>query len=280
MGMPRVYDYIDYRAYLKAWFEIKREQNPRWTFGTWARQLRLKSPATLNMILNGHRHPGPKLIHHLCNQLRFARPETEYFQDLVALGKSDRDPRLSVLLLERIRKQNPRGALTIIDPGSFAAISHWHYYAIRELVDVEGFVEDPAWIKKKLRFKLGAKQIREAIQTLLRLGLLVRDEKGALRNGNGLIRTKDDLQDEGLKRFHEQTLNNARAAIRTVAPGDREISGYTFTFDRQDLPRAKEIIRRMHAELLELAKAQGAEAVYQLETALFPLTHFDRREPQ
>jgi uncharacterized protein (TIGR02147 family) len=267
---------MDYRLFLKDWFEAKRKTNPQWTYGAWARLLRLKSPATLNMILNGKRNPSPKLTTAISKQLGLRGSEVSYFEDLVKLEKSKNDASVSVLLLERINKKNPSGILRVLDREQFYAISNWYYYAIRELVDVRGFLEDPEWISRKLRHKVTNGQIQKAIKSLLALNLLIRDEQGILRYGGGAVRTADDLSDEGLKRFHEETLQSAALSVRSVDPKDREISGYTFTLNRERLPEAKDIIRRMHRELLTLAEKQDAESVYQIETVLFPLTHFDK----
>lgn len=60
--------------------------------------------------------------------------------------------------------------------------------------------------------------------------------------------------------------------MRETDPNDREISGITFNLRKEDLPRAKELVRQLIFDLGELGKMPGDE-VYHAELSLFPLTH-------
>ncbi|MFL5814225.1 MAG: TIGR02147 family protein [Bdellovibrionia bacterium] len=273
--LPRVYEYSDFRLYLREVYKIRKSSSRHWTYDTWAKKLGLKSSSTLIMILQGSRNPGPKLAQALASSLELKPNEAHYFQDLISLEKAKKNPHLHVVLLERLRKQNPVRSFRMIDRDSFSAISNWYCYAIREMVDLKDFREDPEWIQARLHFKVSKKEITDAIESLLRLGLLERDENGFLKYAPGAVSTGNDLHNEGLKRFHEQTLENAKQALRLIDPKDREISGVTFTLNREDIPKAKEILRRAHHEILNIAAKSNADGLFQLETVLFPLARME-----
>src|SRR5688572_29633530 len=80
-----IHDYLDYRDFLRDYVKGKRVANPQWSFAVWARQLGLKSPSTLIMIVNGQRHPSSKLAQTLAAQLKLNTNDTRYFLDLVKL---------------------------------------------------------------------------------------------------------------------------------------------------------------------------------------------------
>jgi uncharacterized protein (TIGR02147 family) len=224
------------------------------------------------MILQGKRNPGPKLAHAFAKTLELKPTEANYFYDLIGLEKSKRNPHLHCVLLERLQKQSPKKALRFVDRDSFSAIANWYCYAIREMVDLRDFREDLEWIQKRLLFKVTKKEITDAIDSLCRVGLLQRDANGVLRYSDGTVSTSNDLHDEGLKRFHEQVLDNAKLAVRLVSPSQREISGVTFALNKEDIPKAKEILREAYQEILRISAKMDGEAIFQLETALFPLT--------
>lgn len=224
------------------------------------------------MILQGTRNPGLKLAQALALSLQLKPNEAQYFQDLISLEKSKKNPHLHLVLMERLQKRNPARDFRVLDRDSFRAIANWYCYAIREMVDLKDFRDDPEWIRSRLKFKVSKKEIVDAIESLLRLGLLERDENGFLKYAQGTVTTGNDMHDEGLKRFHEQVLENAKQAVRTIEPKQREISGVTFALNKEDLPKAKEILRRAHLEILNISAKTGGDAVFQLETILFPLT--------
>ena len=72
--------------------------------------------------------------------------------------------------------------------------------------------------------------------------------------------------------FHEQMLQFSRDAVRSTEPMAREISGTTFPIARSSIPQAKQLIRKFQADLCDLLLQEGADEVYQLEVAFFPLT--------
>ena len=132
------------------------------------------------MIVNGDRNPGPELIPKLIQELGLKNRERTFFEDLIRLRKSERDPALTVEIIERLKKQHPQGPFKLLDDRSFSAISNWYYYAIRELVLLHDFTEDESWIAARLKYHVTPGQVKEAIQTLIGLGLLTRNKSGKL----------------------------------------------------------------------------------------------------
>ncbi len=79
--------YRDYRAYLRDVYLLKKNRNHRWSYAVWARELSLRSPSTLVMILKGRRHPGHKLTQRLVKKLQLNTEETSYFCELIHFQK-------------------------------------------------------------------------------------------------------------------------------------------------------------------------------------------------
>lgn len=265
-----VLNYSDYRSFLKDQVEVRRNRAPGFSIAQWSRKLGLRSHATLVMILKGYRNPGPELVEELIRDLKLTKKEAAFFRDLVVLEKCTAGSELKSQAEHRLAQLHPKRAFLQLDARSFAAISNWHYYAIRELVDTRGFREDPAWIQFRLREKISHKEIREAIDTLLHLGLLKRDDQKRLVYRQD-VESTFDVPDQGLRNFHSQILQRADRALKEVPVRDREISGSTITLKREDVPRAKAILRQALEEIVQLA-GSGGDEVYQAEVALFPLT--------
>jgi len=266
-----VFNYTDYRSFLKDAYTVQKQLRPRWSYGSWARQLGLKSSSTLIMIFNGQRNPGPILTKTLAEKLKLNPKETEYFCDLVALHKNRGDIERTVFLMEKLAKRRTGRTFEFLDHQAFSAVSHWHYYAIRELVQLPDFVEDVEKICKSLCFQVSPKQVSEAIATLIHLKLLARDGKRGLRISDTNIDTTSDTADEGIKRFHEQTLENARESLRLFQPSEREIVGTTFPVNRTQMAKAKKLIRKFQEDFADVLEDSSGDAIYHLEIAFFPV---------
>jgi len=271
-SIERLYQYADYRTFLRDFSAEKKQRDSRFSYGVWARQLNLKSPSTLVMVLNGQRHPGPDLVKTLSRYFRFDENQDRYFDHLVRLAKADGDPTLTVLLMEKLSEYHPRKAFHQIDYRQFQMISNWHYYAVRELVHLADFQDDARWMARRLGGSITPKEAKLARQTLLELGLLAQRADGRLIQTYSHISTPSHVSHEALTRYHEQVLAKAQTALRVTTFDEREVSGTTFAISVSSVPKAKELIRKFRLELCKLLEDQQGEEVYQFEVAFFPLT--------
>lgn len=271
-----IFRYGDYRTFLRDYHELKKRKRG-WSYSVWASQLKLRSRSTLTMILQGQRRPGPQLVAALADYFGFDEKEREHFRNLVLLSRHESDSQLSALLVGELAKNCARGGFLRLTHDKFSAISEWYYYALREMVGLEGFRENATWLAQRFRFPVSSGQIKEAIATLLRLGLLRRDRRGRLETVTAHVDTSSDFADEGLKRFHEQALENARLAVREVPPEARELQGTTFVLSAASLPRAKELLRKLRDEFCDAMENREGNAIYHLEIALYPVAELPRK---
>ncbi len=267
-----IHHFTDYRAYLVAHAQDMKRQNSSWSYGSWAKRLGLKTTSSITKIIQGDRDPGPGVTEKLIQYFRFNPIQAEYFRDLVRLYKVRHDPRLSVLLMEKMGKDHPNGAIRILDDKTFSAISNWYYLPLREMLRMKGFIESADWISKKLRFKVTPREVTQAYRTLEYLGLAQRDASGRLRITEGKINTTHDVASEAIKRYHEQMLENAKISIRTCPVEEREITGTSLAIRSENLSRAKEMVREFRKKFAQTFEEENGDSVVQFQLQLFPLT--------
>lgn len=269
--VENIYAFTDYRAFLVAYAQNARQKDPTWSYGRWARRLGLKGTASITMIIQGKREAGRKIEDSLVRYFRFSPKDAQYFRDLVRLHKIRHDPRLSVVLMEKMGRDYRKGSIRILDGDTFSVISNWYYWAIREMVRMDAFFEDPEWISKKLRFKVAPRDVSRALATLLKLNLLRRTPEGDLVVTDEEVTTDDDVASEGVKRYYEQMLENAKQAVRSVDVAEREFQGESFVMSSANLPKAKQLIREFREKFVKLVEG-GGDRVMQFQIQLFPLT--------
>ena len=82
-----VFDFSDYRSYLRAFVAIRKRKNASWTLGSWARTLGLKATASISKVVAGSREPGLMMTEKLIEYFEFDPKEAEYFRELVRRAK-------------------------------------------------------------------------------------------------------------------------------------------------------------------------------------------------
>lgn len=267
--MPTVFDYEDYRAFLAEHARNMRHTNPRWSYGVWARRLGLKTTSSITKIVQGQRGIGEELTEKLVAYFDFDPTAASHFRDLVRLHRFKKDPRLCGILMQRV----PRPRRTrLLGPKTFDRIFDWYFLALREMVRLDRFLEDPHWIARQLRFPIGRGDVRPAIRQLIKLGLLTRDRQGRLKIVDTNVVTACDLPQGAIRAYHKQVLHLASMALETVDVLEREFGSETFLLRKKDLPAIKTFLRDRKDDVLRQFEAEDGDAVYQYQFQLFPLT--------
>lgn len=267
-----VFNFCDYKAFLRAYAQEAKRHSRVWSFGQWAQKMNLSSTSAITMIVNGSRHPSQDVAQKLCVFFRFSEKEKTFFLDLVRLKKVKNDPELSYLILKNLTRTHPLKKFTTLNAETFEAISNWEHYAIREMLTLPDFQESPDWIKERLAFPVGKKQIEKALSDLMNNGLVARDENKKLRSTQAQITTEDDVVQEAIVRFHEQTLDLAKVAIRQNRVNEREYGAVTLNVRKHDLEKIKNFIRNVQSEFLNAFEAVDGDETYELAVQFFPLT--------
>ena len=109
--------------------------------------------------------------------------------------------------------------------------------AIRELVLLPDFKEDPEWIAKKLSPPITPRRAKAALEVLQDLGFLKRDEKsGRLIQSERNITTDREVVSLAIANFHRQMMQQASESIERTRAAKRDISSLTLAlFIRMDI---------------------------------------------
>lgn len=269
--IPSVYEYLDYRAFLRDHFAASKRINKNYSFRYFARRAGYASSNFLKLVMDGKRNLGPETIGQFAKALKLDAREASFFADLVALGQAETVAERN-RAFERVAANRRFRAARRLEGPLFEYLTHWYYPAVRELAGRADFREDPRWIAGQILPRITAEQARAALGTLEQLGLLVRSE-GRLVRGDPSLTTGHEVRSVVIPAYHRQMIERAGNAVDAVPPEQRDISALTVCIRESSLPELKERIHRFREEMLEMCDRQEQpERVYQLCIQLFPLS--------
>ena len=276
-----VYDFLDYRAYLRAYYEAAKRVRPSFSFRLFSKLAGLRSPNFLKLVIDGERNLGPDSIERFTQALGLEAAEAEFFADLVAFGQA---PTLAAKnrAFERIAASRRFRQARRIDGELFAYLSHWYNPAIRELAARDDFQEEPRWIAAQLRPRITPSEAAEAMKLLLSLGLLVRDDKtGRVLRGDPTLTTEHEVRSLGAAAFHRQMLERAAQSIETVPRELRDLAALTVCVSPETAAVVKQKIHQFREAITELCDSdQHGSVVYQLNLQWFPLSRSSEDESE
>lgn len=270
---PDLFAHLSYRDYLAAWFEWKKETNPRFSHRLFARLAGQKSPSLLKAVIDGKRNLTATTLPGFVAALRLKDAERAFFEDLVQLDQAEGDDERNEAW-ERISATRRFRAARRIEGEAFRFFSHWYYVAIFELVKRADFLDEPRWVARTLRPRIKASEARQALEELQSLGLLTRDADGRLVQSDASVVTAQEVRGLAVHNYHRGMAGLAHDSIGAFRPAERHLLGVTVTVPESVIPELKRELNAMQARLLDLCdSADGpAERVVQLNLQLFPLS--------
>jgi uncharacterized protein (TIGR02147 family) len=273
---PSVYDFLDYRQYLRAWYEAEKDRLPAFSYRYFARKAGFASPNFLKLVIEGSRNLSPDSVDRFLDTLRLPGDEANFFRDLVSWNQA-RNIAEKNLLFERVIASKRFQEWRKLDASRLEYLRHWYYPAIRELAAHPDFEADPRWIASRLWAPLSREEILRALGVLEELGLLVRDAGGRLSRGERTLTTGPRMQGDELrvtaKAFLREMMEQASESLDKVPPELRDVGAITVAIRPEIVPELKERIQRFRREMLERCDQEdGASEVFQLNLQFFPLT--------
>ncbi len=268
-----VYDFLDYRAYLRAYYDAAKRTRPSFSFRLFSKLAGLRSPNFLKLVIDGERNLGADSVQRFAAALQLEGVDAEFFGDLVALGQAGTLAEKN-RAFERISASRRFRAARRIDGDLFAYLSHWYGPAIRELAARDDFQEEPRWIAGQLLPSISPTEAAESMKLLLSLGLLVRDAKtGRVVRGEPTLTTEHEVRSLGAAAFHRQMLERAAQSIESVPRELRDLAALTVCVSPETVALVKQRIHQFRESLTELCDSDTrGSTVYQLNVQWFPLS--------
>jgi len=267
-----IYTYRDYRMFLKDRFQQTKATNPVFSYRYFAKRAGYSSPNFLMLVIQGKRNLTEESIDRFSQALKLSARETKFFELLVNYAQA-KDAERKQNYYQQLLAFPECARVRQLEKEQYEFLSTWYYPAILELVRLAEFQEDPNWIAGRLNHAVTPKQAREAIELLLKLKLLIRDEPGKLEISDQPITTGEEAQFLAAYSYHEQVIAHARVALTEQTPEEREFGGMTMALSLEQLNKVKGMIRDFRKLVIHyLSKPQGdPTGVYQFNLQLFRL---------
>ena len=279
--MPRakrvnVYEYLDYRAYLRDHYVERKENGRGFSYRAFSRRAGLKSPNYLKLVMDGERNLSASMAEKFSVGCGLSGEESRYFVALVGFNQASSSAERNTHY-EQLTASSQYRKTHKLELAHAAYHSTWYLPAIRELAARSDFRPDPAWISQALVPSISKVDARRALTTLFELGLLVEEEDGRVHQGEALVSTGAETRALHIQNYHRMMMQRAADSLELFPLHERDISALTLCMGEDGIARLKTRIQRFRRELLELsAHEDDPSRVVQLNFQIFPLSRDER----
>ena len=143
-----VFDYLDYRAYLRDYY-VEQKQEAKLSYRGFAALAGLKSPNYLKLVIDGQRGLTSEMAERFARAMALSGDALAYFKSLVQFNQARSTSERTEHYAKLTGFHRYRGA-QLLEQAQAACHSTWYIPAIRELVASKKFRNDPKWIAAHL----------------------------------------------------------------------------------------------------------------------------------
>ncbi len=284
---PVLSTYVDFRDYLKDFFEYRKKQTEGqlrpYSYSDFSAAADIKSPHYLKMIIAGDRNLSADMCKKFGRALKLDKQEQLEFDTLVFYGQ-EKEPLQRNQFLKQLSEIRAQNALKDgqFDQETWDKVPGWLSWVLYAMIDQENATFTPADLKRALRPQVSEKQIAQALEKLLSSGD-IEIVGGYARKKNKMISNADKIPPALIRKLQSELIYLGLESLYKDDPSVREISGFTMAMTDEEYQWVRKELRTIRKELqtklmMAREKKQGTK-VYQVNIQLFPLTNEEEEAP-
>lgn len=270
----RVFDFVDYHAFLAAWISERKARNPSYSYQLLVNRAGFKSRSFLRLVCLGQRDLSEAYALRLAAAMSLPPSETEYFLSLIGLDNAETEEQRQ-RHRQRLAHLSPPAHPRLLSSEQFDLFRHWWMIPLWEAACTAGWEGDWVRLAASLEPPITPNQARQGIEDLLRHGLLRQGPTGYFRDETNL-RTRDRTRSRVLRNYQHETIELARRALDHFPANQRHISTMAIGLDAEAEAAIVERLEAFRAEVTAIAsRVTRSDRMLQLNTQLFPIARLD-----
>lgn len=272
--MPDVFQYLDFRAYLREYYADKKAASKSFSHLSFARKAGIASSGFLLHVMKGERNLSRPVQLKVAQAMGLGKAEAEYFGWLVDFGQAKSQGEKD-LAYGKIMSMRRSAQVKQIEDGQFAFYSDWVHTVLRELAPLAPARFPVSRLAKLVVPPPSASEAAASVKLLLELGLCSRTADGAYVQSDAFVGGSGaPVRKPAITHFQRAMLELAKQAWDHF--GENEIAMRTATLSLSEGAAAavKAELKACSDRVLALAQADNAPAdrVYHLNLNFFPMT--------
>jgi uncharacterized protein (TIGR02147 family) len=274
---PNIFEFTDYRAFIRSYYELQKEHNPHFSFQVFCNKAGFTNKGFVHNVIHGVKNLSRVSAMKFAQGMGLTKSESDYFENLVFFNQAGNVNERNHYFerLQSVRPMTPEASIAKkIADHQYEFYSTWYGSAIRSIIDM--FPEksqDYSWIGRNLHPRVSTVIVRQTIKTMVELGLLEQTHTG-LKVTDKTITTGREAKNLAIAHFHTEMMQLAQKALSELPSEKRHVTGLTLGISSKIYKQICEDVFALQEKILKLAESDNdADSVYQINFHLFPLSN-------
>jgi uncharacterized protein (TIGR02147 family) len=266
--MKPVFEYLDYRAYLKDAYEERKGESSFYSYRMMAESFGL-FPSNIFRIIHGEGHIPARCQSRALEFLGLTGRAAEYFLLLISYAR-ERSTKAKGEILEKamtLRDVERRP----IEGKELEYFTHWWTAVLRALLEITDGRAVPVELANCLTPAISPSEVEKSLTLLSELGLVKKASSGRLLPTQAHLTAGGPAKAQAVRHFQSQILSLASEALERFKPDDRDISTLTLSMDESAFREIRELVRECRRQIQKrVEECHHSDRVLHLAMAFFP----------
>ena len=270
--MGLVFSYIDYRLFLKDYYEEQKKTSRFFSYRYFAQKANINSPNFLKQVIESKRNLTNLTIDKFITALKFNEKEAQFFRHMVLFNQAksvqEKQEHYTIMLsmMHTIKEQR----LTALQHEYY---NHWFVPVIRELVSLYDFKGDYKKLAAAVTPLISVREARFAVKVLKRLGMIEQLPDGTYRQTDAAIISDSSVARMAVRSFNREMLRKAEIALDNIPVEERQIYGVTVGISKECYNVLATEMAAFRDRVVAIVNRDSlSNRVYQVHLQLFPLS--------
>lgn len=266
--MKPIFDYLDYREYLKDAYEERKAQFPAYSYRVMADSFGLY-PSNIFRILHGQSHLPARCQSRALEELGLTGRAADYFQLLIAHARERSASARKELLVKAMALRDV--SRRDLQERELEYFQHWWIASVRALLEITRGRAVGHELASCLVPPVEESQVLQALELLKDLGLVKRASSGRLHPAEAHLTAGGEAKAAAVRNFQRQILALASEALERVPMSERDVSTLTLSIDESAFREIRDLLRECRRSIQKrVEQATTPDRVMQLAIAFFP----------
>ncbi len=275
MKLPNIYEYYNYRQYLRDYYDTRKQIDRKFSYRFFAQVAGYNSSGLYKNIVEGINNLTPTYIPKFQKALKLTAPQLLYFNLIInythETNADDRDCifKQMMLLQPANTKQLKRNQMKFF--------SKWHHVAIHQALSVIDFTDNFTELARFINPPIKTLEARQSIDLLQKLELIKKDDALFWRPAETSMVGSKEVGVTAIHEYQNLMMDQAKLAQSLFPREERHIITQTVAATDKALTRIKEKINSVQEEIITIVQEEVSdsrkERVYQLNIQYFPLSN-------
>jgi uncharacterized protein (TIGR02147 family) len=276
-AIKKIFEYDDYRKFLADFFLEQKRITQIFSNRYFAMKAGFKSSSYILSVIKGRFNLTYTTIQKTISAMGINGTTAQFFENLVFYNqaKESEEREKYFKRLDEIRKNNH---FYTLDNRQYEYIKAWYFLVIREVATLVDWNDDYTKLARLIRPSISTVEARAAIEILLQIGLLKKDNCGRY------VQNSASLNLQGIPKYlltnlKKELIMRGLDAIQVIDKSERFTTFSTLTMSKECFEYACEVLEDARRKIIgKSLNDTNPEKVYEMNVLLFPVSYSFTRE--